>query len=1035
MYPKPKPLCYLRFFAVACVVVLISGSSSSAETTIDFNRDIRPILSNHCFACHGPDANHREAGLRLDDPESAIAELDSGDHAIVASNLEESTLIARINSDDEGSLMPPPEFNKPLSDQQKQLLADWIGQGAKFSAHWSLVPPIASEPPAIEASLSDKVDGPIDQFIVHSAAQAGLSINGDADRRALIRRATFDLTGLPPTIDEIRDFVDDESPEAYERVLDRLLQSKRFGEHQGRYWLDLVRYGDTHGLHLDNYREMWPYRDWVINALNDNMPFDQFITEQLAGDLLEGATLQQQIASGFNRLNVTTSEGGSIYEEVFVRNCVDRVTAFGTVFLGMTTGCAVCHDHKFDPISMKDFYSLFAYFNSLDGRALDGNKKDHPPTVRVPTREDLEQIDHLSEELALLNAEMDGELTSVDESQHRWETRLNGQAEVQWVPLNPDQFVSASELQLKKLDDGSIVADGKVPDSDTIIIEAPVPDGDAWQLIRLEVLSDDDKPAGLSSNGNAVLTELSVEIASPMTGNRWLPVKLMYGEADYEQEGGKFAVGYAIDGKLDKDAGWGIGGQLKPGGRSAWFVASSFLSAGEGSRLRFKLQYQSQWSGHQFKHVRLLVSDAVPTPAKDQQLVLGDWDQVGPFPVESADPGYYRTFASEGRAFNADETFSDREKKLTWTTEPGYADAASHDLPTIGEEPSVMVLHRTIEAKSPQKATLLLGTQDGFVCYLNNEKLAEIQDQRDLSPLHDEIEVDLKKGVNHLLLKVVSHGGRPSRFAFAIRSPSAPIPESIRRIAAVDASARNEAQVNAIRSYYRRVASVDPDWLVLRSQKDAIGDQIEAIRKSFPTTLVWKELSEPRPSHVLLRGEYDQKGEQVSRGVPASFPPLPEGVPNDRLGLAKWLTDASHPLTARVAVNRFWQQLFGVGLVKTSEDFGAQGTPPSHPQLLDWLAIDFQQSGWNVKRMFKQIMMSRTYRRDATISPEQLRIDPRNRLPCQRPQVPSGRGNDSRSALATSGLLIETVGDRASNRPTGGTLGSGRLHQFGHGEL
>lgn len=997
-----------------CLVWQLSCFADQPQ--VDFNRDIRPILSNYCFSCHGPDAEHRQAGLRLDEAEPALAELDSGDHAIVPGDLNASTLVARIRSEDDGEVMPPVDFHKPLSAKQKQLLTDWIAQGAVFNAHWSLLPPEKVEPPAI-SDPSVAIDGPIDQFVAHKALQAGLSINPPADRRSLIRRATFDLTGLPPTIQEIRDFENDKSPAAYEKLLDRLLESKRFGEHQGRYWLDLVRYGDTHGLHLDNYREMWPYRDWVIEALNTNKPCDEFVTEQLAGDLIPDATLQQQIASGFNRLNVTTSEGGSIYDEVFVRNCVDRVSAFGTIFLGMTTGCAVCHDHKFDPISARDFYSLFAYFNSLDGRALDGNKKNPPPTVEVPSNDDLEQIQMFREELQMLDEEMDGELTSVDESQRRWEQRLSGGEPIQWMPLTPDKFTSTSELKLEKLDDGSIQATGTAAATDTLVIEAPAPDGVNWQLLQLEVLADDGKPGGLSSNGNAVLTEMEVEIASPMSGMRWLPVKLIYGEADYEQPEGKFAIGYAFDGKQEKDAGWAIGGHLNPGSRSAWFVASSFLSDGEDSRLRVKLHFKSQWAGHQFARVRLSVSDAVPQPAADQQLVLGDWDQVGPFPVEYANAGYYREFASEGRKFKADEKFSDRENELTWISQPTFVDATAHDLPTIGEEPSVVVLHRTIEAKTPQKVTLLLGTQDGFVLYVNQKKIADVRQQRELASLRDEYEVDLKKGANHILLKVVSHGDRASRFAFAVRAPSAPVPESVVKIAAIAPDQRTPEQSEAVRSYYRRVASIDPDWLVLRSQKDAIVKQIDVVEKSFPTTLVWKELKEPRTSHVLLRGEYDQKGEEVPRAVPAALPPLPEGVPNDRMGLAKWLTDASHPLTARVAVNRYWQQLFGTGIVKTSEDFGAQGEPPSHPELLDWLAIDFRQSQWDVKRMIKQMMMSQTYRRSQHLSPQQLEIDPANRLLARGPRFRLDAEMLRDQALMASGLLIEQQGGPSVKPP------------------
>ncbi len=367
--------------------------SRCAETP-DFQREVRPILSDHCFACHGPDAGQRQADLRLDTAAGLASVVEPADRQ--ASEREASELVRRLDSDDPDEIMPPPGFHKDLSLGQRQILKAWVAAGAEYKTHWAFDPPLR---PEVNTDRS-----PVDYFLNRRLLEAGLTPNEIADRRTLLRRVCLDLTGLPPTRQQLSEFLTDDSPDAYERLVDRLLQSTHYGQHMARYWLDTVRYADTHGLHLDNYREMWPYRDWVIKSFNDNLPFDRFVTYQLAGDLLPDATRDQLVASGFNRLNVTTNEGGSIYEEVFARNVIDRTDAFGTVFLGMTTGCAVCHDHKFDPLTTRDYYSLSAFFNSLDGRAMDNNIKNPAPVISVPTDEQEKLLQQYDASLAQVRA-------------------------------------------------------------------------------------------------------------------------------------------------------------------------------------------------------------------------------------------------------------------------------------------------------------------------------------------------------------------------------------------------------------------------------------------------------------------------------------------------------------------------------------------------------------------------------------------------------------------------------------------------------
>jgi hypothetical protein len=989
---------------------------------IDFGRDVRPILSDHCFACHGPDQAAREAGLRLD-LATVVGNAGEGGDAevevpVIPGDPDGSPLIARVESNDPYEVMPPPEAHKPLSAEQKDILRRWVASGAEYEMHWSLIAPRRHEVPAGGGSADD----PIDRFINRKLLESKLQPNPPADRPELLRRVTFDLTGLPPTVEEIKRFSEDTSPDAYEKVVDRLLESPRFGEHVGRYWLDLVRYGDTHGLHLDNYREMWPYRDWVIESFNANKPFDQFITEQLAGDLLPGDELSNQIASGFNRLNVTTNEGGSIYEEVFARNVIDRTDAFGSVFLGLTVGCAVCHDHKFDPISQRDFYALSAFFNSLDGQEMDGNVKDHPPVVRVPTPESDQQLEQVRQMRSDLQAEMNGPLPEVDAAEARWTQVISGgteETQPTWIPLHPNVATSTAETSLEIADDGQVRASGTVPDKETVTIEAPLPAGSDFQLVRLEVLTDkpDDLP-GRSSNGNAVLSEFEVAIKSTATGDEFLPLGLAYAEADYEQaDGPKFKVGFAIDGKVEPDAGWAVGGHQKPGPRTAWFVTEGLMDGQSGSAtIRLTLKYESQYSGHSFTNVRFSVSADLPRVSADRQLEIGPWSLVGPFEVESPQPGYYQDFASQKREFDSSEVFHYRDQDLTWHPVDDYLPAAVNQLPTIEDRSSVTLLHRRITAPTAQSVTLLLGTEDGYQVWMGGKKIAEVQANRTIAPLAEEIPLALEAGKNDLYLKVVHHEGG-SAFATALRSPAAPIPDQIVRLASMPPDQRTAEQRSALRHYYRRVITFHPEWLTLRDMASGLRKREQEIRDALPTTLVWKETETPREAHVLLRGEYDKPGDTVNRDVPAALPPLPENAARDRLGLARWLTSPDHPLTARVAVNRFWQQLFGTGLVKTSEDFGAQGAPPSHPQLLDTIAVDFREGGWDVKALFKRLVMTDAYRRSQFASPESLARDPNNRLLARGPRFRLDAEMIRDASLFSSGLLVEKMGGPSVKPP------------------
>ncbi len=855
--------CFVRdglvMLGMALFAMLVPSLAAAQEEEVDFGRQIRPLLAEKCFACHGLDAGTRETDLRMDTKGGLFAELDSGGFAVVPKHLDQSVLYQRLISDDVDERMPPADTDKQLSPEEIDLIKRWIEQGAVWKQHWAWVAPRRPQLPQV--ADADWARNEIDMFIQARLEKEGLTHSPPADKTTLIRRVTFDLTGLPPTPREIDEFLADESPEAYEKVVDRLLKSPHYGEHLGRYWLDAARYGDTHGLHLDNYRQMWPYRDWVINAFNDNMPFDQFTIEQLAGDLLPDATDDQKIATGFNRCNVTTSEGGVIPEEYYVHYTVDRVATMSTVWMGISMGCVVCHEHKFDPFEMKDFYQLFAFFNSLDGPVMDGNRQDTAPVLKVATEAQKAELGDLDKRIAALSQTMTDPIAEVDAAQADWEAHLRESLahEPAWDVLIAETLNSEGGATLTNLEDNSILAAGENPAQEVYEITARVA-ADQLTAVRLEGLTHESLPerrAGRSRNGNVVLTELEVEFAPVDGPEPWQRVQLTRAWADHEQPDGDFKIGNAIDG--DPKTGWAIDGHRQRGDREAIFMAEAPFGYEGGTRLRIRLRHESVYGQHQFGRFRLAVTSDAAIPQMD-----------------------------------------------------------------VGVTPDEIV------------------------------KLVE----REPDKLSDEQRIK-------------------------------------------------------IRDYYREHVSDDPTLVEARSQLAKHRKRRTELDESIPTTLIWKELPEPKPAFILVRGAYDKKGDPVSRNTPAALPPLSgveEGETPTRLDLARWLVAPEHPLTSRVTVNRFWQQYFGVGIVETAEDFGSQGSPPSHPQLLDWLAVEFRESGWDVKALQKLIVMSATYRQSSQIPADAAEKDPQNRLLSRGPRFRLDAEVIRDNALAVSGLLVEKIG-------------------------
>ena len=831
---------------------------AAADPAIRFDRDIRPLLSENCYACHGPGT--QEAGLRLDSHEAATAQLASGGRAIVAGDTKASEMLARIAATDPDVAMPPPHTNKSLSPEQKDLLAKWIAAGAPYERHWSFAPVVRPEVPA---AADAAVTQAIDRFLEARLAADKLPPNPEADRPTLIRRLSFALTGLPPTPAEVAAFVADTAPDAYEKQVERLLQSPHHGEEMARHWLDAARYADTHGLHLDNERQMWAYRDWVVKAFNDNLPFDQFTIWQLAGDLLPEATLEQKVATGFSRCNVTTSEGGSINDELIFRYSVDRTATMTNAFMGLTGQCAVCHSHKFDPISHKEFYSLYAFFNSAADPGFDGNKIDTPPVIRVPSAEQQRRL-----------AELDAARPGLEKA------IADAQAAVVYVdPATAD----------------------------------PKPQPERLETVWL----DDEFPPGAavkSSGGHPTAWLTGDAAAGVLSGQR----------------------------SLERTAS-GIGQDFYEGGAAEIVVRPN---------------------EEIFAHVWL--DPANPPKSVMIQFNTGEWKHRAVWGEPNVIPWGDLGKPSRHHAGPLPET-----GKWVRLAVPAQA---------MGLEPGTKVKGFALtQFDGHARWDLVGGVSVNDPAADPTRSLARWWADRVGKDKLDDVPADLRGLVKAGPEKTTK-------------------PEDVERIR---------------RHWLTQVWAAKPESLaVATTALDANGRSKAELEKQIPLTFIFTDQPKMRESFVMQRGAYDKPGEKVERGTPAFLPALAvaAGKTPDRLDLARWLVSPAHPLTPRVAANRLWQQFFGVGLVKTSEDFGLQGEPPAHPELLDWLAAEYRERGWDTRHMVKLIVTSRAFRRASAVKPEQLAADPENRLLARGPRFRLDAEQIRDNALAVSGLLVRALG-------------------------
>ena len=760
-----------------------------APVKVDFDRDVMPILSQRCFKCHGPDASKVAAGLRLDS--LALARKDD---VIVPGSPEKSRLLKRVSEANPDDRMPPPDSGvKSLNPDQIRILTEWIRSGAKYEQHWSFVPPKRPALPSVSDPKWCRTR--IDRFVLAKLAESHLRPEPEADRNTLALRAAQTLTGLPPTTGDLNLYLADRQPGAYERYVDRLLASSAFGEHQGRYWLDAVRYADTHGLQLDNERGVYPYRDWVVRAYNQDLPFNKFIEWQLAGDLLPKPTTDQLVATGYVRMNLTTNEGGAIEEEFLARNTFDRVDTTSTVLLGLTAQCARCHDHKYDPIKQRDYYGLYAFFNSTTDQPLDGNITFPPPAIRAPSPEQAVELQKLRDRQTRLMNGLDGEAARRDfESQPT---------------------------------------------------EIPISSG--WEI-------------------------------SPV-----------YASTTFDE---------AFD-------------AVKPPEATAGTVA---------------------WK---------------------------------PFALEIG---------------------------------KDYAGI-------VGRDNAAVYLRGRMTLSKAKTYTFGVSSDDGVKVWLNGKLIHTHKVGRGVGDAIDSVTGDFRAGDNELLLKIVN-GIEPDGVNLRLADAGQV------QLAAAAIAYRKQPSVPSVRlEFLRRLLEVGPMTPAAKEYR-AIGKQIADLENAIPMSLIAQEMPKPRPTFILKRGLYDQKGEAVTRHIPPALGALAPGVRPDRLSLARWITSPSNPLLARVYVNRLWQQFFGTGIVKTSEDFGSQGEWPINQPLLDDLAVELIQSGWSTKHLAKLIVTSAAFRQSSVVSAKKLTKDPENRLISRGPRFRLDAEVIRDKALFAGGLLVRDLGGR-----------------------
>ena len=955
------------------VVAMPAWSAPSGKDQIDFRSQIQPLLSAKCFACHGPDEKSRKAKLRLDVREEALRDRD-GVIAIKPGDLKNSDVVRRISMpEDSDDLMPPTKSGHPLKPAEIELLKRWIQQGAPYATHWSFTKPVRPSVPEVRGQKS-AVRNSIDNFILARLVKEKLKPSPAADKHILIRRLSLDLIGLPPTPVEVDAFVKDKSPNAYEKLVDRMLASPAYGEKWARMWMDIARYADSTGYGQDSMRQVasWPYRDWVINAFNRNLPLDQFTLEQLAGDLLDHPTEEQLIATAFHRNTMTNLEGGTDDEEWRVAAVKDRVNVTVQAWMGLTMGCAQCHTHKFDPISQKEYYQFYDLFNQTE----DNDQPDERPTLAVYKPEQKKRVAELKDQITALEKKISADNPSLAKEFGEWEKAAPS---VAWRAADLKSFKSGRGTEFKKLEDGSLLAGTNSPDKDVYTLKFDSGLTNATAL-RLEVLPDDSLPKngpGRDVSGNFVLTELQLtaKAATEATPRaRFVRIEL---------PGENKILSLAEVQVFSDDTNMATKGK----------ATQSSVDYDAKAELAIDGNTSGDFEKKSTTHTR---TEANPWWEVD----LGAEQPVDSVVV------WNRTDGGSGigdRLANFRLIALDASRKPVWTTQT---------------------------AKAPKKSVRLSSSERAVVL----KRATASYEQKEFEASHlASVEADMKHGwavggaqgrahaavvefseplpAGEITLKLTQNFGERhtlGRFRLALTDAASPlaVPENLQPSLALSPDKRSAAQQKELLQWYQQFAVATAE---IRKQIEPLQKEMDVIKPLQVPIMRDFAADKRRVSHFLNKGNYLDPGDEVSGAFPAAFPP-PPGTPLNRLGVAKWLMSAENPLTARVWANRFWAQLFGVGLVETEEDFGTQGFLPTHPELLDWLACELRDGGWDVKKFLKLIVMSATYQGSSRVTPEVLAKDPRNRLLAHYPRRRLEAENVRDQALALSGLLSQKVG-------------------------
>jgi len=981
-------------------------AASFARSVPHYDRDVRPILTDRCFSCHGPDEAKRQAGLRLDTFEGATAERE-GRAALRPGRAEESEAWRRLTSHDDLVRMPPPSAKKkPLDELELELVRRWIDDGAEYEPHWSFVAPRRPAVPKVADKAWSR--NAVDRFLRARLLDEGLEPSPRADDATLLRRVFLDLTGLPPTLEELDAFAADARADKLERWIDRIFSEEpwrsRYAERMATPWLDAARYADTSGIHMDAGRQIWPWRDWVLRAYRDNMRFDQFLLEQLAGDLLPDATLDQRVASGFHRNHVTTDEGGAIDEEYKIEYAADRTATTGAVFLGLTMGCARCHDHKFDPLSQADYYALFSYFNSNEEPGLYSQVPDSnrafEPFLEVPSEADLA-------ERARLGGELDGERARLGErgpGEAEELARFHAEIADEGLGWTLPQVVEASAsagVTLAVQADGSVLASGANPDTDTHVLRLRTQATDQ-RLLLVEALAHPDLPhgrVGRAENGNAVLSEVRAEVVSSLDPAQRRTLRLEWAWADHEQPNGDFRAVNVLAG--GDNLGWAVNGHQREGSRVLLLLADEPFGFEGGSELVVTLDYTSVYARHTLGCVRVSTSAASDALLARLPVASSGWYLCGPFNGERSEL-FERVDGPETAAsLDLAAKFGDKG----WSFDDVRLDGRVNELP--GGANNCYVAKRLF-VPTARELELALGSDDGMRVFVDGAEIYKNQIDRAAAADQDAAKASFARGTRSVVFKVVNTGGQGGFYWREKRRDGEFSGDLVAALLPREARWKElEARLEA-----RWLTEFSPTYRARSERIAAFEGELRALEARIPRTMVMREAAMPRDTFVLMRGAYDKPdtSRPVARSVPSALGTLPTGSPANRIGLAQWLLAADNPLVARVAVNRIWELVFGSGIVATTEDFGLQGAFPTHPELLDWLAVEFRESGWDVQHMLRILLTSEAYAQVSRRREDLAERDPENALLARgsRRRLHAEAIRDL--ALYTSGLLVERFG-------------------------